>query len=165
MKKEIRFYTMKLGEILNKNLICFSELEKKKDNLEVLIQMIEKENLVEDKNQLRKSIFEREDLMSTGIGLGIAIPHVRIKGVDDIIISILINKKGVKDYDSLDGMPVRIIIMIVASDEQHRDYLILLSRIVKMLKKDFIRKSMVESITVQEVIDLISENFDSDPLK
>ncbi len=156
---------MKLGEILNKNLICFSELEKKKDNLEVLIQMIEKENLVEDKNQLRKSIFEREDLMSTGIGLGIAIPHVRIKGVDDIIISILINKKGVKDYDSLDGMPVRIIIMIVASDEQHRDYLILLSRIVKMLKKDFIRKSMVESITVQEVIDLISENFDSDPLK
>ncbi len=156
---------MKLGEILNKNLICFSELEKKQDNLEVLLQMIEKKNLVEDKNQLRKSIFEREDLMSTGIGLGIAIPHVRIKGVDDIIISILINKRGIKDYDSLDGMPVKIIIMIVAGDKQHKDYLILLSRIVKMLKKDFIRKSMVESMTEEEVIDLISENFDSDPLK
>jgi mannitol/fructose-specific phosphotransferase system IIA component (Ntr-type) len=156
---------MKLDDILNKNLICFSELEKKQDNLEVLLQMIEKKNLVEDKNQLRKSIFEREDLMSTGIGLGIAIPHVRIKGVDDIIISILINKKGIKDYDSLDGMPVKIVIMIVAGDEQHRDYLILLSRIVKMLKKDFIRKSMVESMTEEEVIDLISEDFNSDPLK
>ena len=156
---------MKLGELLNKNLICFSELEKKQDNLEVLLQKIEKKNLVEDKNQLRKSIFEREDLMSTGIGLGIAIPHVRIKGVDDIIISILINKKGIKDYDSLDGMPVKIIIMIVAGDKQHKDYLILLSRIVKMLKKDFIRKSMVESMTEEEVIDLISENFNSDPLK
>jgi mannitol/fructose-specific phosphotransferase system IIA component (Ntr-type) len=156
---------MKLSEILNKNLICFSELEKKQDNLEVLLRMIEKQNLVEDKDQLRKSIFEREDLMSTGIGLGIAIPHVRIKGVDDIIISILINKKGIKDYDSLDEKPVKIIIMIVAGDEQHRDYLIVLSRIVKMLKKDFIRKSMVESITEEEVIELISENFDSDPLK
>jgi len=156
---------MKLSEILNKNLICFSELEKKQDNLEVLLQMIEKKNLVEDKNKLRKSIFEREDLMSTGIGLGIAIPHVRIKGVDDILISILINKKGIEDYDSLDGLPVKIIIMIVAGDEQHRDYLIVLSRIVKMLKKDFIRKSMIESITKEEVIELISENFNSDPLK
>lgn len=156
---------MKLSEILNKNLICFSELEKKQDNLEVLLQMIEKKNLVEDKNKLRKSIFEREDLMSTGIGLGIAIPHVRIKGVDDILISILINKKGIENYDSLDGLPVKIIIMIVAGDEQHRDYLILLSRIVKMLKKDFIRKSMIESITKEEVIELISENFNSDPLK
>jgi len=133
--------------------------------LEVLLQMIEKKNLVEDKNKLRKSIFEREDLMSTGIGLGIAIPHVRIKGVDDILISILINKKGIEDYDSLDGLPVKIIIMIVAGDEQHRDYLIVLSRIVKMLKKDFIRKSMIESITKEEVIELISENFNSDPLK
>lgn len=156
---------MKLSEILNKNLICFSELEKKQDNLEVLLQMIEKKNLVEDKNKLRKSIFEREDLMSTGIGLGIAIPHVRIKGVDDILISILINKKGIEDYDSLDGLPVKIIIMIVAGDEQHRDYLILLSRIVKMLKKDFIRKNMIESITKEEVIELISKNFNSDPLK
>lgn len=156
---------MKPSEILNKNLICFSELEKKQDNLEMLIQMIEKENLVEDKNQLRKSIFEREDLMSTGIGLGIAIPHVRIKGVDDILISILINKKGIEDYDSLDGLPVKIIIMIVAGDEQHKDYLILLSRIVKMLKKDFIRKNMVESMTEEEVIELISENFNSDLLK
>lgn len=156
---------MKLGEILNKNLIYFSELEKKQDNLEMLIQMIEKENLVEDKNQLRKSIFEREDLMSTGIGLGIAIPHVRIKGVDDILISIMINKKGIENYDSLDGLPVKIIIMIVAGDEQHKDYLILLSQIVKMLKKDFIRKSIVESMTEEEVIELISENFNSDPLK
>jgi len=156
---------MKLVELLNKNLICFSELEKKQDNLNLLIQMIEKKNLVVDINQLNESIFERERLMSTGIGLGIAIPHVRIKEVDDIIISIVINKKGIKDYDSLDGLPVQILIMIIAGDKQHRDYLILLSRIVKMLKREFVRKRIVESNTEEDVINLISENYNSDPLK
>jgi len=156
---------MKLVELLNKKLICFSELEKKQDNLNLLIQMIEKKNPVVDINQLKESIFERERLMSTGIGLGIAIPHVRIKGVDDIIISIVINKKGIKDYDSLDGLPVQILIMIIAGDEQHRDYLILLSRIVKMLKREFVRKRIVESNTEEDVINLISENYNSDPLK
>ena len=156
---------MKLVELLNRNLICFSELEKKEENLNLLIQMIDSENLVANITQLKKSVFERERLMSTGIGLGIAIPHVRIKGVDDIIISIAINKNGIKNYDSLDGLPVKILIMIVAGDEQHRDYLILLSRIVKMLKKEFIRKGMIESDTEEDVIDLISENYNSDQVK
>ena len=156
---------MKLVELLNRNLICFSELEKKEENLNLLIQMIDSENLVANITQLKKSVFERERLMSTGIGLGIAIPHVRIKGVDDIIISIAINKNGIQNYDSLDGLPVKILIMIVAGDEQHRDYLILLSRIVKMLKKEFIRKGMIESDTEEDVIDLISENYNSDQVK
>lgn len=87
--------------ILKKELIFFSDFNKKKDNLEALIGLIEKENLVENGDALRTSIFSREELMSTGIGLGIAVPHVRIQGVKNIIIAIGINKNGIQDYSDI----------------------------------------------------------------
>ena len=127
---------MDIKPLLNIKLITFSDLKKKAENLELLVRLIKNENLVEDIAALKQSIFSREKLMSTGIGLGIAIPHVRIKGVDNIIIAIAINKDGIKDYESLDGSPVRMVIMIIAGEEQHRDYLMLLSQIVKILKKN-----------------------------
>ena len=147
--------------ILKKELIFFSNFNKKKDNLEALIGLIENENLVENADVLRTSIFSREKLMSTGIGLGIAVPHVRIKGVKNIIIAIGINKNGIQDYESLDGETVRIVIMIIAGEEQHRDYLLLLSQMVKILKKNSMITNLLQAQHAEEVIGLISEDFNN----
>jgi PTS system nitrogen regulatory IIA component len=147
--------------ILKKELIFFSNFNKKKDNLEALIELIEKEKLVENADVLRSSIFSREELMSTGIGLGIAVPHVRIKGVKNIIIAIGINKNGIQDYESLDGEPVRIVIMIIAGEEQHQDYLLLLSQMVKILKKNSMITNLLQAQQAEEVIGLISVDFNN----
>ena len=147
--------------ILKKELIFFSTFNRKKDNLEALIGLIEQENLVENADVLRTSIFSREELMSTGIGLGIAVPHVRIKGVNNIIIAIGINKNGIQDYESLDGEPVRIVIMIIAGEEQHQDYLLLLSQMVKILKKNSMITDLLQAQQAEEVIGLISEDFNN----
>ena len=147
--------------IMKRELVFFSDFNKKKNNLEALIGLIEKENLVENGEALRTSIFSREELMSTGIGLGIAVPHVRIEGVKNIIIAIGINKNGIQDYDSLDGEPVRIVIMIIASEQQHREYLLLLSQIVKILKKNSMIANLLEAQKAEEVIGLISEDFNN----
>jgi len=156
---------MDLKPILNKKLIYFSDSKKKDDNLEVLIKLINKENLVEDIQVLKKSLFSREKLMSTGIGLGIAIPHVRIKGVENIIIAIVINKNGIEDYESLDGSPVRIVIMIIAGEEQHQEYLLLLSQIVKILKKNSMIERLLSTRDAEEVIKLVSGNFNNNNSK
>lgn len=152
---------MNLKTILKKELIFFSDLDKKQDNLETLIRLIENENLVEDVNLLKDSIFSREKLMSTGIGLGIAVPHVRIKGVNNIIIAIGITRNPIEDYESLDGTPVRIVIMIIAGEEQHSDYLLLLSQMVKILKKNSMIDKLLEAKKAEEVIDLIAEDFNN----
>lgn len=152
---------MDLITLLNNNLVTFSGYGKKDENLELLLKLIKDENLVEDIEALRESIFSREKLMSTGIGLGIAIPHVRIKGVDKIIIAIAINKNGIKDYESLDGKPVKIVIMIIAGEKQHREYLLLLSQIVKTLKKNAIRARLFNTRDSEEVVKLVSGNFHS----
>jgi mannitol/fructose-specific phosphotransferase system IIA component (Ntr-type) len=152
---------MNLKTILKKELISFSDLNKKQDNLEALIRLIENKNLVEDVNLLRDSIFSREKLMSTGLGLGIAVPHVRIKGVNNIIIAIGITRDPIEDYESLDGTPVRIVIMIIAGEEQHSDYLLLLSQMVKILKKNSMIDKLLEAKKAEEVIDLIAEDFNN----
>ncbi|NIM13582.1 MAG: PTS transporter subunit EIIA [Candidatus Aminicenantes bacterium] len=147
--------------ILKKELVFFSNLAKKKDNLEALIRLVKNENLVEDAEALRKSVFSREELMSTGIGLGIAVPHVRIEDVKNIIIAIGINKNSIEDYDSLDGEPVRLVIMIIAGEKQHKDYLMLLSQIVKILKKNSMISKLLEAKRAEEVIGLMSGNFNN----
>jgi mannitol/fructose-specific phosphotransferase system IIA component (Ntr-type) len=154
---------MDLKGILKKELIFFSNLSKKKDNLEALIRLIDSENLVEDVGILHHSIFSREEIMSTGLGLGIAVPHSRIKGVKNILIAIGINKKGIEDYETLDGSVVRLVIMIIAGEKQHKEYLTLLSQIVKILKKNSRISHLLEAKSTDEVIGLLSEDFKNNP--
>lgn len=152
---------MDLNLLLNKKLICFTNLRKKSENLDQLINLIVKENQVENTEILKETIFTREKLMSTGIGLGIAIPHVRIKGVENIIIAIGINKGGIEDYESLDGAPVKIVIMIIAGEKQHKEYLLLLAQIVKILKMDSMRTRLLETDKADDVIRILVENFNN----
>lgn len=152
---------MDLNLMLKKKLICFTNLRKKSENLNQLIQLIVKENKVESAEIIKETIFNREKLMSTGIGLGIAIPHVRIKGVENIIIAIGINKGGIEDYESLDGTPVKIVIMIIAGEKQHEEYLLLLAQIVKILKRDSMRTRLLETDKSEDVIRLLVENFNN----
>jgi mannitol/fructose-specific phosphotransferase system IIA component (Ntr-type) len=154
---------MDLKGILKKELIFFSNLSKKKDNLEALIRLIDNENLVEDAKVLRQSIFSREEIMSTGLGLGIAVPHARINGVKNIVIAIGINKKGIEDYESLDGSLVRLVIMIIAGKKQHKEYLRLLSQIVRILKKNSRIDHILEAKNVDDVFGLIAEDFNNNP--
>jgi mannitol/fructose-specific phosphotransferase system IIA component (Ntr-type) len=154
---------MDLKGILKKELVFFSNLSKKKDNLDALIRLIDNENLVEDAEVLRQSILSREEIMSTGIGLGIAVPHARIKGVKNILIAISINKKGIDDYESLDGTLVRLVFMIIAGEKKHKEYLKLLSKIVKILKKNSRIDHLLEAKNADEIIGLLSEDFNNNP--
>jgi mannitol/fructose-specific phosphotransferase system IIA component (Ntr-type) len=152
---------MALKGILKKELVLFSNLSKKKDILEAMIRLIDNEKLVEDAEVLRQSIFSREEIMSTGIGLGIAVPHARITGVKNILIAVGINKNAVEDYESIDGTPVRLVIMIIAGEKQHREYLRLLSQIVKILKKNSRVHHLSDARNADEVIHLLSEDFNN----
>lgn len=147
---------MKLDGLLKKNLVYIGNEENKRDILERLIRIIDNEKLIPDIDVLRRSIFYREELMSTGIGLGVAVPHARIKGIDNFIISIGINKEGIKDYDSIDGTPVKIVIMIIAGEKQHKEYLKLLAQIVDIIKKPLVIDELLSASNVEEVIKLLS---------
>lgn len=123
----------------------------KKEAINTLIDMLPAKVKIKDIEELRKDIFYREKLMSTGIGLGIGIPHVRFTGIGDPVIAVGIQPKGIKDYQSMDGKPVRIIILIIVEKLQHKMHIKLLGQIMQKLKTDQTIEKLAKAKNTAEI--------------
>ncbi|MFC1569759.1 PTS sugar transporter subunit IIA [bacterium] len=139
--------------LLDTKYIKFIESKTKSDVLEELIQIIDQSPNITNRDIFSKAVFKREALMSTGIGLGIAIPHVKIPEVKDLTIAVGISKHGVA-WESLDGQPVHIVFLIAGSDDQHDQYLRTLSKIVLVLKNQSRREKIIAAENVETIIQL-----------
>jgi fructose-specific phosphotransferase system IIA component len=145
---------LKVSEILDKDFIIDIKSDDKEGALKELIEVICKSDKIDDCKSFSKAIFAREKLMSTGIGYGIAIPHVRLKSVKDFVIALGRKPEGVK-YESIDDKPVQLIFMIGASDSQDKEYIKLLSRLVLRLKNKKFVEQLLSARDSQEVYELI----------
>ncbi len=143
---------VKLSNYFKKENIQFIKSTKKEEALKELFEVIKNDPKLKDKN-LFKEFLKREKIISTGIGAGIAIPHIKHSMVQDFVVAIGISKKGVK-FDAIDNNPVHIIIMIAAPAHKHSEYLKLLARIVLVLKKNDLRKKIIASKNIEEVYTL-----------
>ncbi|MDD2599283.1 MAG: PTS sugar transporter subunit IIA [Kiritimatiellae bacterium] len=100
---------------------------------------------------LINDIMEREELMSTGIGFGIGVPHVRVEYASDLVMAIAVCPNGLKDYPTLDEYEVKIVCMLVARQDQHAEYLRTLSNISTRLKAPEMRQQIIESQCAIEI--------------
>ena len=132
-----------LSQILDPERVVFIEAHEKEPALKQLCATLAASPLVHKKNELEGSIFRREELMSTGIGFGVAVPHVRIDSVEDIVMALGIAREPIADYASLDEVPVQIICMVAAGSRQHPQYIRALSAISSRLKDDAVRKELI----------------------
>ncbi|MDD2478932.1 MAG: PTS sugar transporter subunit IIA [Victivallaceae bacterium] len=123
-----------LNAVLSLDCVAIVEDANKETALRQLIAMLGKKSQVNSISELTNAIFNREKLMSTGIGMGIGIPHVRLRSVTDLTVAVLLVKNGIPDYESMDAKSVKIIFMIAARENQHALYLKLLSQISSFLK-------------------------------
>ncbi len=147
---------MNICTIIKPNLITFSKYTEKEKTLNELIDLINKEEKIKDITSIRKKIFYREGLMSTGIGLSIGIPHIRIAGIDKPIIAIAVQPNGIKDYESIDNLPVKLIVMIICGEKQHKTHIKILSQIVSLLKKNDNITKVIKSENSSEVFKLFT---------
>ena len=95
--------------------------------------------------------------MSTAIGRGIAIPHVRLSSVTDLVMAVGVCKTPVIDFQPIDDMPVSLLFMIAAAYNQHSYYLQTLSYFSAKLKKKELRDSLLNAATTDEVYKLLIE--------
>ena len=96
--------------------------------------------------------------MSTGIGMGIAIPHAKTSSLKNMVMAFGRSIQGI-DFNALDGSPVHIIILIGASDTQGDDFLKVLAKIGRMFKDETYSKQFLEAKTPEESLDLIIDHF------
>ena len=149
-------YGMGLGDIFTEKQVLFLETVSKHTALRQMIDVLAETAEVADKNELTEEIFRREDLMSTGIGFGIAIPHVRLETVADIVMAVGISRDPITDYESLDADPVRIICMLAAAKDQHAQYLKTLAAISNRLKEPALRSALLNAENKHTVYTLLT---------
>jgi len=138
-------FNVELSAILVPARVLILETSKKMDALKVLIDCLAAAPEVKDRQELYEGIFHREKLMSTGIGLGIGVPHVRLDSIENPVMCVGLCRNPITDYESLDGQPVRLIFMIAAGKDQHAEHLRLLAKISSKLKDDKLRKALINA--------------------
>jgi PTS system nitrogen regulatory IIA component len=113
--------------------------------LRKLVDLLAESPFVHNRDELLKGILAREELMSTGIGFGVGVPHVRISSVSDLVMAVAICKQPIEGYTSLDNQPVQIVCMLAARSDQHAKYIRTLSAVSSRLKDAAVRKAIIES--------------------
>lgn len=144
-------------DILSPERIIFMNHQTKHDALLELSQNLATAPQIKDAKELEEAVFKREELMSTAIGMGLAIPHVRLSSVTDLVMSVGISKTDIIDYQSIDDIPVRLLFMIAASFNQHNYYLQTLSFFSAKLKKQDLREALLNASSSMEVYELLTK--------
>ncbi len=147
---------MELNSLITENHCKVLRSKTKTEALLELIEIADSEKSVRDIESLKKEIFYREQIMSTGIGQSIGIPHVRFSGVTDPVILVGIAPDGIDDYEALDKETVRLVFMILVAEDQHKEYLRILSLLVHQLKDEDFRKRLASAEKDEDVYRIIT---------
>jgi len=102
---------------------------------------------IKNRQELTVEILKREELMSTAIGRGIAIPHVRLSSVTDLVMAVGLCRNDIIDFQTIDDVPVRLLFMIAAAYNQHAYYLQTLSFFSTKLKNTALREGLLAAAT------------------
>ena len=143
---------MKISDILTDTLVATGlKGDSKKEIIDAMIDLVASSPKVTDKEKVRKAIFEREEIMSTGVGNGFAIPHGKTDAVTDIVAAFAVTAEPI-DYQSLDEKPVRLVFLLVGKDNLVGPHIKLLSRISRLMNKEEFRKRLLDLKTPAEIL-------------
>jgi PTS system nitrogen regulatory IIA component len=155
-KLEPPFNTIHIATVISPDRIIFLNYSAKKDALLALTDNLANAPQVKNRQELAQEILKREELMSTAMGRGIAIPHVRLSSVTDLVVSVGISQTDIIDFQTLDDEPVRLIFMIAAAYNQHAYYLQTLSFFSARLKNQELRGALLAAQNPEEAYTLLA---------
>lgn len=141
--------------IIAPDRVVFLNQNSKHDAITYLSQVLATAPQVKNETELTQEILKREELMSTAIGRGIAIPHVRLSSVTDLVMAVGVCRSPLLDYQTIDDEPVNILIMIAAAYNQHSYYLKTISHFSAMLKDKDLRDAMINALNEKEIYDIL----------
>jgi len=146
------------GIEINRQCVCLlNNGETKEMALDHMVEAIAKTGAVADVKALRQAIYEREGVRSTGIGSGVAIPHVRIDSMRQPVLGVGISKTGI-EFSSIDGKPARIIVMFAMPTDSNKLYLRLLAQVMVALKVPNFVERLTSAATEDEIVALLNES-------
>lgn len=148
---------MKISDILSPDVIEVNlDVADKEDSIRKIIDISARTDRITDLKKVTDTIFEREKLVSTGVGKGFAIPHGKTDAIKDIVAAFVITKNPI-DFDSIDGEPVRFIFLLVGKETLLNTHIKLLSRISRLMNKEEFRDKLLVAKDKEEVLNIFKE--------
>ncbi len=142
---------MNIYSLLDKETILANlDVTSKKELLEKMIRVLSDRVNDEQLDDIRSAVFEREEIMSTGVGKSLAIPHGKVKSIEENLASFAILKEPL-DYDSIDGEPVQMVFLLVGPESKHTVHIKLLSRISRLMNSVSFRESLGKCGSPEEI--------------
>ena len=153
---------MDLASLLEtKRIVAELESSNKADAIEELVDHLCLNNYLSsvDKPEIIESLFEREDRTTTGIGSGVAIPHVQSNKIEKTLMVFGRSKDGI-DFESIDNNPVNFVILFLSPESDNNHHLQTLAAIARFFTKGNIREILLNASTEKEIL-LAIENHNS----
>lgn len=148
---------MKISDILSADVIAVNmDVADKEDAIKKIIDLSAKSDKILDLDKVTHTIYEREKLVSTGVGKGFAIPHGKTDAISDVVAAFAITKEPI-DFDSIDGEPVRFIFLLIGKENLLNTHIKLLSRISRLMNKDEFRETLLDANTSEDVLKIFRD--------
>lgn len=128
----------------------------KDDLLRELVSVVAEAAGIRDQDDILRAVREREEVLSTGIGNGVAIPHGKSTAVPELILAAGVTGQGV-DFEALDGKPVRLFFLLIGPEAAAGQHVKALSRISRLLRRDSFRTRLMEARSSEEFLRIIAE--------
>jgi fructose PTS system EIIBC or EIIC component len=146
---------MKLSKFCDENLITFDlKATTKEQVIEELVDLAAKSPLVKDRNELLRDIVHRENMVTTGIGYGVAFPHAKTKATKGIVIAFGRCEKGI-DFEAMDKKPVYVFFLIAAPEDAIGAHLNVMARLSYIMKSPDNRQHLLTVSSPGELLSIL----------
>lgn len=132
------------------------EVKNKKQAINELVSSLSYKLEEEKLEEVRMRVFEREGVMSTGVGKGLAIPHCKTRAVEENYAAFARLSKAI-EYDSIDDEPVRLVFLLVGPDAKQSHHIKLLSRVSRLMNSSSFREKILTSNTIELILEAFQE--------
>jgi mannitol/fructose-specific phosphotransferase system IIA component (Ntr-type) len=133
------------------------ESEGRDDVLKEMVGFLKKRNRIAKEKDLYEKLIQREDLGSTAIGEGVAIPHCKMKGIKDPVVMLAVSTKGVQ-FHSLDGKPSHLFFLVASSPDNPSLNLQILAAIAHLVRKaDSLLKNILGAKNISEILEIVKD--------
>ena len=148
---------MRITDLLDKKSVTLDLVASTKmEAIDKMVDLVGNSGNLNNKEEYKKAIIAREEMSTTGIGEGVAIPHAKTKAVNKACLASGVSKDGI-DYESFDGSLSHLFFMIAAPDGANDTHLEVLSRLSTILMDEEFRNSLINATSVDEFISLIDK--------
>lgn len=145
-----------IEKYLHPELVSFFKANDRDEAIAHLVQLYKERGILPELEPFLTKVREREKIVSTGIGMSVAIPHAKLPLFQDFYIAIGVLERGV-NWSAIDGHPVRLVFLIGGPENKQSEYLKILSHLTNLIKSEALRKKMLTANSADAMMKIFRE--------